>query len=525
MIRRTVSYSWLVLLAITAAGKIAAQPDPACEFKGTVKDRLRDGAEHDVMPGPDLTTFTQYFPTAIADTKDLCINAITGAVSGVNQYSMTQRVRVVVYNVNPFRFRYRIDVAEVGFNDGAAIADFWKLVTGIALPQVSAPPEKLESTKPLAGEVAAAVKAAGGGAVVCGPDATSVIDEVNVAVGLLGDQWKQIDGMVGEAKHTIQVADNQYASDTLVWSHDDVSAVDIYRAGVDAEDPLGRVAKLDVKSIANATSTYRDVLQAAADRLDQVSKPAPVGCIKLVADLTVKLSELRRHLTQLTDTTIPTLTSTVKSHDQAAKDLATTINNPGHFYTIRLLPQHDGGTKTTITLRRRMGDKDTTTVAITNQTIRYGRPLFTVGIGLAWADLPSRSFKAIKHFAPQSNGTGDTVVSVVGIDNDAGSRISPMATIDLRAWPIDTPHRTITGIDAVLGGTVSQQHTVAPEFFVGGAVSGVGDWLRIGFGWYIGQVVVLPPGLAVGSVLPSDVVPVRTRLAAREALLVAFKLH
>jgi hypothetical protein len=224
------------------------------------------------------------------------------------------------------------------------------------------------------------------------------------------------------------------------------------------------------------------------------------------------------------------LAAAAKKRAAIADSLGQVLGNPQHFYLEAVKGPYDGAATVMATLARRGVGKDTAGMPIAAERLHFGHPIFSVGVGIAYSDLPSHTFKAVKQFAPRVGGTtGDTVVNVVAFDNSSPYHLGPMVVLDANPWGPRRPHQLLLGLfdnfAFELGGTISQQHAPLPELYAGVALSAVHGWIRFGIGTYAGQESVLPKGFAIGSVLPDSTVPTRTRFAVRTpAVMISMKV-
>src|SRR5712691_3741745 len=72
-------------------------------------------------------TFTFPYRPAPSGAKDFTIDARTGATTGARGYKKSDRVRIVLFNKNPFRFDYRVIIEEKDVTE-TAITSFLGLL-------------------------------------------------------------------------------------------------------------------------------------------------------------------------------------------------------------------------------------------------------------------------------------------------------------------------------------------------------------------------------------------------------------
>jgi hypothetical protein len=161
-----------------------------------------------------------------------------------------------------------------------------------------------------------------------------------------------------------------------------------------------------------------------------------------------------------------------------------------------------------------------TSVAASNAsgTYTFGGPRIVVSAGIAAALLRNRQYQKVQA-SGQSSGT------TIEYSTNSAIRMSPLI---MAHGKIVQFKGSENGIWATVGVTAaSNNQGVSPEYFLGGTVSFLSNWLFLSPGLYIGQSQTLTGGYSVGQQLPSSftgTVPTQQSYKAGFGIGVSFRV-
>jgi hypothetical protein len=128
-------------------------------------------------------------------------------------------------------------------------------------------------------------------------------------------------------------------------------------------------------------------------------------------------------------------------------------------------------------------------------TYVFGAPQVVVSIGVAGVFMQNRQYQKVQ-------ASGQTSGTTIEYSTDSSARISPLIMAHGR---IHKFARTDDAIWGTLGVTASSNNSgVSPEYFVGGTVSFLHNWVFLTPGLYVSQKETLTGGYKVGQQLPSS---------------------
>ena len=460
-----------------------------------------------------------------ATVQDLVIDALHPSASPSPQYSQNARVRIVVANVNPYLFKYRIVASDATWAE-VSPAEFFTAILNGGLPTVSAgegvvkegPAHELKFD--YFTERGRIVPPQG-----CAVQEEPFVNEYKQLLDSLLTQDRELNDTVGKVRTEIGKYEQQGKAQLEIM-HDITQPTATVREAAEQNRILLSRTLAAVRPALDILPTSVTAFGQRVAKLDPLVATAREkfpNCVAFV-DLTGHLLAMGR------DTLVLRANANTLTHwrDTAETSLAfmNAVNpDPLRFSLIRVLNAYRSPTDVTIRVQRKAPSSDTTDFAsIVQRTLNFGGlPRFSIGAGVAWTSLATEEYEARKIYSPSFQGRTDTVITAVALKESAHNRVSPMLTLSTRLLGFNSTYAD--GVHATLGATLRKDgSSTAPEFLIGLGLSGLGQRIMVTGGEYFGRTQALVDGVSVGTRLPGGSVPVDTRIIWEPAVMVSFKI-
>lgn len=463
-------------------------------------------------------------PPADPGVVDLTIDALHPETTVIPSYDRTSHVRVVLVNINPFRFNYRILAADTAWVEASPAQFFEAILSGsMAGLKGLASQDNPSSNRALFTSFSARGTRPPGCSDADGPLAEAYRDQV---IALMREN-----SQMGSTMSTLETKIHDYQESTAasraVMARTDVGARDVFAA-----------ASLNAARLKPILDTVTDSVYILPARITALGQRSVALYPQVTAALDkhqtclsfIEYAGLLRNIA--TDTLILRANLKRLSDWQSKADTSLTfikrvVEDPRHFHMTRRLEGYRKPVQVVLRAQRKYADEDTTHYAnVFERRLNFGGPpRFSIGVGVAWTDLATRQYAARKQFAPPFQGRpADTVFTVIGVKEVSYNRVVPMLTLNTRLLGWDRPD--VDGLHATLGATIRKDAgTVDPEFLFGGGASGLDERLMLVAGAYVGRTQRLAQGATLGSRLPAgESVPVESKIAWRPAIMISFKI-
>jgi hypothetical protein len=249
---------------------------------------------------------------------------------------------------------------------------------------------------------------------------------------------------------------------------------------------------------------------------------------------------------------ITTLTDAATAARDDERQLETVLLEPLNFYRIQRLGPHSGSTRDSVNISRRpipamvpgstadaalggtasktvqtkqnaSSDTSGHSITIAAPVVQFGYNSFlSIGGAMTVANIPVRSFAPLRKYQA-SLVPADTVITVIGMNQNDALRVTPMLTMSgrLPRFPSDV----FTGFSLVVGTTVNKTSSTNLEYYGGIGADFFDSRVTLGVGYYGGQELGLAAGDSLGQRIPNgQAVPTVTRLVWRPAAQLGFRI-
>jgi hypothetical protein len=503
-------------------------------------------------PPAALTDKGWGLPDTIPGVYDYLIDARTGNPSGDTRLELVQPTRIILYDINPFLFQYRLSVNETRIAEASA-REFINYAFNITLPDGSA-------SKPPSTTEAAVAPGTTPAAAACAK-AKAPLD---VLAAELADTSSNIRRRLVAVRAEVRRLDQFYQSQLMDLLDAGRAAPDVRASALAADDSLwalDRVLADGAAALEPSVDEYQRRVGAFAAALDKATAELP-AC----RDLTTTLAESRKQLVADTVRNRVALTSMAQNRARVAENIGTfrpIATDPQRFYLTYFLPAHRTPTNVTILVERRAvklvgpppptqtgtagagsaetgkggaetaagGNGAASATAAPFDTIgRYAltfgaRNHFVMTAGGSWADLAERQYTTLVQVRPLEGGFADTVTTIAYSKNSRG-RVGPLITLSTRVVDLTESVRFVDGLHLMFGAGIAATRTIDPNLLAGGAVSFFDERVFLNGGVLVGQLTTVGGGLAVDGRLPRGIttVPTMTRLVARPGAALTFRI-
>lgn len=461
------------------------------------------------------------------------VDGRTGSVGTNRAFGLAAPVRVVVTNVNPYLFQYRIQTANHTITE-ANPADFFRIAFGLTLPSGTPPAPSTQSafeTQGTSSPLKAAFVTAAGldvntDSATCAV-ATSLINQDRAKVERLEAAHIELYTALRSTRDTVNAVDSTYRLlvDTLYDATADANT--LQRVGSHAERLLRSTAGLMSAAADSLNGSYGGFAAQVARLIAEITPTEQTlrGCGE-DPDLVLRLSRVA-HDTALFKAGVDSLNAKSQQAVASATNLARINRDPSRFYLTTLLPRSDGPSDITVRVQRHVS-ADTSYQTFSETRINFGGTRrFSIGAGLAFSPFAIHDFAALKErVVPSAGQPGDTIV-VRLVDKEASRyRVAPMLTLNTRLFQVQQSGGLIDGLHLSLGaGLRAPADDRDLQYLAGLGVSGFDQRVLVVVGGYGTRETFLLSGHTTGEELPSTGdLPIRKRFRVRFGTALTFRL-
>jgi hypothetical protein len=531
-----ISPKLVVLTALITYTTIATAQSPTASAASTKQE-----ADRSNRMGRPTASDPATKTTGADQVMTIRIDGTTGVAEiPRSRFEPAQRVRLVVANVNPFLFRYRIALdsavipeADVSQFFGAAdlglkLPDVKKAAGAEVLGEVSTPPDAKRCEAPALWQ-ALRTRAA------------SVRTEVRSLLGTYGKTVAELRGIETVARaSTTMLYDARTTAPALQSSSLTLSQA-LYNGAATADQALG--TELTTLSKARDALLEEDAIRADV----QIGPECDDASLKrLPADTIAMQSRIR------------TLSAAASQLTRVATSLRSIATDSTRFRVVYLLPSYRTPFEVTVSIQRkradivgsgsvaeppavRDGDKkadegkaetaplrtistvdDDAYATLTAFALRMGgQSRFSIGAGIAFSSLTDRDYPVLITKQPAPAGApGDTIRRSVGAASTAYPRVLPMLMLSARL--VGGPR---AGLHTTLG-FAARSASEPPDLYFGASLAFIDSRVFAGAGVYVGRVRSLSKDYKASDALAPGVesVPTFTETRARLGLVVGYRV-
>lgn len=420
---------------------------------------------------------------ATSDEKDKLyhFDASTGRATGETKYRRSKTVQVVVENMNPFRYSYKLKADDQAISE-PSIAD---LLTSIALPAGGnvATVEDAKENKEWIKKYDLPVKSP-----VTPANLSEAREAAARAVGYLENEVRRLGLDIEEQRITLSRPDATCG------------------ALLEAAGRMGQI--LDVPSV-----LFTSALEGVTVFEKFVSATPTRSELEAVASLAARLK------------------SATETYEALRKALAgvAAVAATGPFHKVLTIGGYRQPTDVAITVERKDStDAKAAAEVLHERTLNFGgRARFSASAGWSIARAGRQAFGRVQGYARSAAGAepdATETVPVVGLTEDDSSRNGPLALVHVRVF--DIPGDEVS-LHMSLGATpASDDGAVRAEYIVGPSLGFAEDRFFATFGWHFGRTEVLQDSWFVGRAVPEEVtaVPIRHEAVSGFAFAISFKV-
>lgn len=455
-------------------------------------------------------------PEPAAQPSGFVVNGVTGDATGRTKYPVRERVEVIVNDVNPFLFQYRVRLNQRTLTE-ASPADFFRVAFQLSLPDAPAAPPKSDEViffsvpdgqeleeisaacvsadmKPFEKATADASARLYGGEVLLLQQTSRDLNDKFTA---LREQFETYDASYRASADTIYNAE-QPAENVKAAA---ASALKVVQSLRQTLEPRTRALKGEVA----AMSARVDGLGKALTPLPQqypycTSFPRLLMNLRALASDTLRYNELVKQLEERR-----TQAQTV------AEGLTLVLTDPTRFRVKRQMPTFETSTDVTVIVERRtLAAKDTLYRVLAEERINFGgRPRFAIGAGIAWSPLGVREYGVVQRPVAAFPGQpADTLQRVIVATEASSSRLLPMVTLTTRLFSLPG---WVDGGHVLLGTGIRTQGSTDVDFLLAYGMSAFNQRLMLSVGAFAGKRKELAGDYVLGDRLPGAASTVATR--------------
>lgn len=481
-------FTLILLLLVLLCGAAYAQTCPECGPPATVVNST-DFQNIYV----DAATGTFYMRDSAGNAKPVKA-----------KYKRSDRVRIILLNKNPFRFKYNVVIENTPVPE-PDFESFLKLfipvdVTAAAKPT---PAASQQGAQPLACQHADDVK-------------FNLIMALNAELGdtyekgVTGSGLKpDFDKVVANFKSTQKtVQDSQKTLTAATTSCTTLcqvsgallSTLDAYKSGFDEIEKRINAYRSDAEALERRVEDYESLSNVdPCERPDLRNVKLSAKAAQAVAD------EWLKALGKMQDGK--------KEFDDVAKFIRDEVlSDPFAFYRVYEIEEFDVPTNVTVKVQRKDIVKKETEFSdfvARFPTLNFGGgPRFTLAAGVSLSRLKKQEFQRVQGTVPGQQG----LVPLIGLKESSNTRNNFIVMLHARLFDIPFGRTTKVPLHFSLGITRSGDNRgTDPEYLFGPSLSFLDNRLFFTGGAYLGKRQTLEGNLAVGSQVPADLaeIPIR----------------
>jgi hypothetical protein len=468
-------------------------------------------------PAPSTQEIEQVCSVAPPTTQDdYSFNAATGTTQGRAKYRKAARPRLIILNKNPFKYEYKVTVAEVTVPE-PELGGFLRLLGGPAIDLLPG-----AEAKPAGGEKPPAAMGkppvAGGGSRLC-------IE----AFRAIGEGEKDVTAR--RARADAELAKRKAAYDPVAASvkraeslfKTNATCSPLYSTAVQL---AGDITKYDPKleEFQEAVAAFSLAIRDQDRRLTAF----PESCMQDIGPNRV-INEGQQTAAAKLRETVKHLTGEKARFDALLAAMEPILASPTSFTEVRQLGDYDLPTNVKITIERKERVEKATFQPLLTQTLRFGGgQRFTIAGGWYWSTLEKPQYEPVQGFPLDRDGNviiPEALGPTVGFLERSGSRNGPIAALHTRLWP-DTDRWNHLWLTFGITAKNDNEGTNA-EYLVGPSVSFAEDRAFVTFGVYGGRVQELQGQLFEGGVIPKELatIPVMKNMHWKFGVAFSWKIR
>ncbi len=461
--------------------------------------------------------------------KEFVVDAVSQDATGDKHYQLHDQVRVVVINQNPFLYDYKLEVEEKEIEE-AGLAAFLKAFLPIAdsIPSAaasSAPPQ-VEIAK-MAASVEAVAAAAQKKKHPCG----DLFDQAAALRAVLKAGYENLEMKRPAAAAAVEAAQDEYKvfaakANLEVTSMSDPSTTcpTLPRSARSFVSLVTSYEGSNQLGILGQTLTGFSKLLSEMDQTiglyRSLFKDQSETCRALIAVETApwkdRVDAYRAALTGF-ETTAEKLETALGEAKKQRDDVQAVLRRPTHpFFGSHDLGPYDRPTDVTLKPQRKTaGDAKAKFADLGPWKLNFGDTArFSISAGLSYSSLDEQSFKVVKGFARDREGNlrmenmAEVFTDVIAIDDESGSRITPLVLLNGRLWrpePTSKARRWISGVYLSTGlSGKAEGGSLKAELLVGPSLGFIEERLFLTVGAYRGRFEKLADDLFVGGAVPDE---------------------
>jgi hypothetical protein len=416
------------------------------------------------------------------------------------RYKTRERVRLILLNKNPFRYKYNVVIESTPVAEPDYMA-FLKLLLPVEVAAAAKP--DADKTSATGGQAATCPNAnsgvadaitalsklineqyqtgAAGSEVGLRPDFEKIVDSFKATQKKFQDGQKKLQSVTATCSNGL-CATAQGLLDTL----------DKYKPGFDEIEKRINAFKRKAENLEEMVDEYEVVAEDCERPFLRDVELSAKGSKSVADEWLAALKKMR---------------DAKKELDDLAKVIREVLNDPFAFYRVYEIEEFDAATNVTVKFQRKdivSGDKEFTDFIARFPTLNFGGgPRFTLAAGLSISRLKKQEFQRVQGVVQGQQG----LVPIVGLKESSNTRNNFIFMLHSRLFDLGK-----VPVHFSLGVTRGSDNKGSdPEFLFGPSVSFLNNRLFFTGGGYLGKQQSLEGNLAVGSQVPADLaeIPIR----------------
>lgn len=435
------------------------------------------------------------------DKNEIWIDASTGKVTGRSQFSLQDKVKVIVYNLNPFYYSYELEINSEKISE-QALNPFLTFLGKPVIETLPAATQSFSLSLPVGDP-----NCPGGNVVKS--KLTSIEADISEALKIRSALNNDIDVVLQKYKDEKSKFDAAWKKlqDIAAQCEDLCTTSNTLLEGLSAA--LKNLTKKELDDLQKALNTLSENSQSALDETKKIRDTYSV-CANLteVKNPLEKAEPLAKGLQSYAQEFAKTLQSlvTFRQGFEQLQDKVKKVRKPSApFQMEKWVGGFESSMKTTIKLKRKpVEDKGEEETRVTHEIKHGDAPFFTLSGGVVFSTLVRRDFGKIQGFARDRNGVlvpGQTTpTNIIDLKEESNTRISPLVMLSGRIWPIRTAnwlHADGVHFSFAVTAKNDGQNTNI-EYLIGPSVSFLERQLFLTCGGYAGKQQKLAGGLYIG---------------------------
>lgn len=436
--------------------------------------------------------------------KTLTVDAHSGKVTGSQDVSVGDRVRVRVTNINPFQHLYRFVERDAVTYSESAIAAFGKLAFGFTLPD----PLPKATPNAAADLPARLAELRGGTDAMCSESADTLRTRPTTQAFGVGLRLATLIKLRSELHTTAE----EFRSSSSAWLKSTANARRVLQSDTSTSSNLQNAAatiasSIDTLLLRHSSDTLGFPGRVSAVIAETQSLSATLDALAGNYPSCKAFPELRATVAQVAadSAVLRSISADLKGAVQAAGKVleATSLvaNDPQRLEASKWLGPYDDPARVTVDIQRRaVGDTLWRTIA--SPTLRFGgRRQFAIVIGILGSKIPSKEYSVNREYANPPANAADSVVTRVRAGNARDWLVTPTIGLATRLFHPGTRALAVHSIFGV--GTSVSDGKATPNYHLGAAVSLAQERVLISVGLTSALAKGLGRGVQVDAPIPA----------------------